>query len=97
MSRTTKAAIEYIEELAHDAQALISATSGVAEDKVREARERLEDALDSGRDVYKRLRRQAVKSARRADESVRDNPYAPIGFALILGGLIAFFLFRRRD
>lgn len=96
MSKATTAALHYIEELAHEANALLAATSGVAGERVAEARERLADALDSGRDVYKKVRKQAIKSARYADEAVRENPYAPIGVALIVGGVIAFLLTRRR-
>jgi ElaB/YqjD/DUF883 family membrane-anchored ribosome-binding protein len=96
MSKATNAAIQYIEELAHDANALLAATSDIASDRVSDARERLADALDNGRDVYKKLRKQAIKGARRADEAVRDNPYAPIGVALVLGGLLVFLFTRRR-
>lgn len=96
MSKATNAALQYIEELAHDANNLLAATSDVANDRVTEARERLSDALDNGRDVYKKLRKQAIKGAQRADEVVRDNPYAPIGLALVIGGLLVFLFTRRR-
>jgi ElaB/YqjD/DUF883 family membrane-anchored ribosome-binding protein len=89
--------VTYLETLADDARALLSATSDVAEDKVRVARRRLSDALEGGRDVCDRVRVQALRGARAADESVRENPYAPIAVALIVGGVIAFLLTRRRD
>ncbi len=97
MSKPTKAAaVEYLEELAHNANDLLAATSDVACHRVRDARERLSEALDGGRVVYKRLRQQSLDGAKIANETVRENPYASIGAALIVGGVVAFLLTRRR-
>lgn len=98
MSKLTKeAAIQYIEELAHNANSLLSVTSDVACDRVKDARERLSDALDGGKVVYRRLREQSAEGAKFADEKVRENPYTSIGAALIVGGVIAFLLTRRKN
>lgn len=96
MSKSTKAAIQYLEDLAHNANNLLAATSDVACDRVRDARERLSDALDGGRVAYKRIRQGSLDGAKIADETVRENPYTSIGVALIVGGIVTFLLTRRR-
>jgi ElaB/YqjD/DUF883 family membrane-anchored ribosome-binding protein len=96
MNNYKETVVNYLETLADDARGLLAATSDVAEDKVKLARRRLSEALDGGRDVYDRVRVQAARSARAADESVRENPYAPIAAALILGGLLVFLFTRKK-
>ncbi len=97
MTNYKESVVNYLETIASDARDLLSATSDVAEDRVKIARKRLAEALDGGRDVYDKVRVQAVRGAKVADETVRENPYAPIAVALIVGGLLAFLLTRRRD
>ncbi len=97
MSKYKDTVVTYLETLADDARNLLAATSDVAEDKVKVARRRLSDALDGSRDVYDRVRVQAARGAKAADESVHENPYAPIAAALILGGLLVFLFTRKRD
>jgi len=96
MNNYKETVVNYLETLADDARGLLSATSDVAEDKVKLARRRLADALDGGRDVYDKVRVQAARSARTADVSIRENPYAPIAAALILGGLLVFLFTRKK-
>jgi ElaB/YqjD/DUF883 family membrane-anchored ribosome-binding protein len=96
MNNYKETVVNYLETLADDARGLLAATSDVAEDKVKLARRRLSDALDGSKDVYDRVRVQAARGARAADESVRENPYAPIAAALILGGLLVFLFTRRK-
>lgn len=97
MSNYKESVVNYLETLADDARGLLAATSDVAEDKVKVARRRLSDALDGGREVYGRVRDQAARSARYADDHVRENPYAPIAAALVLGGLLVFLFTRRKN
>jgi ElaB/YqjD/DUF883 family membrane-anchored ribosome-binding protein len=97
MNRYKETVVNYLEKVAEDARVLVAATSDVAEGRVREARRRLVDALDDGRAVYDRARAQAARGVRAADEHVRENPYAPILAALLLGGLLAFLFTRRRE
>src|ERR1035441_9094876 len=60
--------------LAEDARALMAATADVAGDKVAEARRRLAAALESGKQVFGRVRERAVEGAKAADELGRENP-----------------------
>ena len=81
--------------LAEDARALMAATADVAGDKVAEARRRLTAALDSGKQVFGRVRERAVEGAKAADELVRENPYQTLVIAFGVGAVIGYLLGRR--
>jgi ElaB/YqjD/DUF883 family membrane-anchored ribosome-binding protein len=81
--------------LAEDARALVAATADVANDKVVEARKRLTAALESGKELYGRVREKAVESAQSADEAVREHPYQAIGIAFGVGAIIGYLAARR--
>jgi ElaB/YqjD/DUF883 family membrane-anchored ribosome-binding protein len=82
--------------LAEDARALMAATADVAGDKVAEARRRLAAALDSGRQVFGRVREKAVEGAQAADQLVRENPYQTLVIAFGVGAVIGYLLGRRK-
>jgi len=81
--------------LAEDARALMVATADVAGDKVGEARKRLAAALESGKEMYGRVREQAVQKAKFVDEKVHEKPYQAMGIAFGLGVLIGVLVTRR--
>jgi ElaB/YqjD/DUF883 family membrane-anchored ribosome-binding protein len=81
--------------LAEDARALVAATADVASDKVVEARKRLTAALESGKELYGRVREKAVEGAQCADEAVREHPYQAIGIAFGVGAIIGYLAARR--
>lgn len=97
MNKNLNSVAQYVETLAQDARSLIAATSDVAEENVRHARKRLSDALSSGGEVYDRLRDEARDKARLARETVQDNPLTAVAVLLVIGGLIALLVTRRRD
>lgn len=74
--------------LAEDARALLSATADVAGEKVMEARNRLAETLEAGKGAVDYVRHKALKSAKEADEAVRDYPYQSISIAVGIGALI---------
>ena len=78
-----------------DAEALLAATADVAGKKVEEARNRLAAALESGKEIYDQVRKQAVEGAKAADQSIRKNPYQAIGVALGVGLLLGYLISRR--
>ncbi len=86
-----------IQSLAADAKALFAATAGVAEDKVVEARKRLSEALDKGRETWERVQDRAVESAKAADEVIREHPYHAIGISFVVGAVIGCLLPRRNS
>jgi ElaB/YqjD/DUF883 family membrane-anchored ribosome-binding protein len=80
------------ETLAKDARALMTATAHVTGDKVEEARQRLEEMLGNGGDLYEGLRDRALRGAKVADDTVREHTYSVIGIAIgagLLLGLLA--------
>lgn len=81
--------------LAEDARALMAATADVAGDKVGEARKRLAAALESGKEIYGRVRDKAVEGAKAADEVVREHPYQALGIAVGIGALLGYLLASR--
>lgn len=97
MNKNLNSVAHYIETLARDARSLIAATSDVAEENVCHARKRLSEALSSGGEVYDRLRDEARDKAKLARETVQDNPLTAMAVLLVIGGLIALLVTRRRD
>ena len=81
--------------LAEDARALMAATADVAGEKVGEARKRLAAALESGKEIYGRVRDKATEGAKAADAVVHEHPYQAIGIALGVGALVGYLLARR--
>jgi len=81
--------------LAEDARALMAATADVAGEKVSEARRRLAAALESGKEIYGRVRDRAVEGAKVADQAVHEHPYQAIGIALGVGALLGYLVVRR--
>jgi len=84
------------EHLMEDAQALLSATAHVAEEKVVEARKRLTAAIEKGREAWNTVQEKAIAGAKATDQVIRDNPYKALGIALGVGAIIGYLL-RRRD
>jgi ElaB/YqjD/DUF883 family membrane-anchored ribosome-binding protein len=95
MSKETQAIYNDVSQLAEDTRALVAATADVAGDKVSEARKRLAHALESGKEVFGRVRDKAVAGAKVADQSVRENPYQAIAIGVGVGALIGYLVARR--
>lgn len=95
MSKETQAISHDVSQLAEDARALMAATADVAGEKVGEARKRLAAALESGKEIYGRVRDKAVEGAKVADKTVRENPYQAIAIGVGVGALIGYLVARR--
>ncbi len=95
MSKETQAISHDVSQLAEDARALMAATADVAGEKVGEARKRLAAALESGKEIYGRVRDKAVEGAKVADKTVRENPYQAIAIGVGVGALVGYLLGRR--
>jgi ElaB/YqjD/DUF883 family membrane-anchored ribosome-binding protein len=83
--------------LAEDAQALLEATSEIADEKITEARERLAEALQSGKQTYANVRKKVVYGAKVADQTVHEHPYQSMAIALGVGALLGYLLSSRRE
>ena len=81
--------------ITEDARALIEATAQITDKKVAEARRRLGDALDHGREMYASVQQKVVRSAKAADHAVHEHPYQGMAIAFGVGALSAFLLCRR--
>ena len=97
MNKHTKEESPDMSTLAEDARALMAATADVAGEKVSEARKRLAAALESGKELYGRVRDKAVEGAKVADKAVHEHPYEAIGVAFGIGTLVGYLLARRRS
>ena len=95
MNKETQAISNDVSQLADDARALMAATADVAGEKVVEARKRLAAALESGKEMYGRVRDKAVAGAKVADQTVRENPYQAIAIGVGVGALIGYLIARR--
>jgi len=95
MNKQTQAVSNDMSQLAEDARALMAATADVAGEKVGEARKRLAAALESGKEIYGRVREKAVEGAKAADEAVREHPYQAIAIGVGVGALIGYLVARR--
>jgi ElaB/YqjD/DUF883 family membrane-anchored ribosome-binding protein len=83
------------EDLMEDAQALLSATAHVAEEKVIEARQRLSAAIERGKEAWHTIQDKAIAGAKATDQVIRDNPYKALGVAFGVGAIIGYLLRRR--
>jgi len=97
MHKQTQPATNDMGTLAADARALMAATADVAGEKVGEARKRLAAALDSGKQIFGRVKQQALEGAKATDQALREHPYQAIGIALGVGMLIGFLAARQRS
>jgi ElaB/YqjD/DUF883 family membrane-anchored ribosome-binding protein len=95
MDKQTQALRNELATLAEDARNLIAATADVAGQKVSDARKRLTVALENGKELYGRVRDQAVEGVQGADQTVREHPYQAIGIALGVGALIGYLAARQ--
>jgi len=83
-----------LKALLHEAEQALSDTAGEAGEKFDELRERLREALDSGKYSFDRVKTEATRRAKQADQLVRDNPYYAIGVAAGVGALIGILVSR---
>src|SRR5215213_10070606 len=95
MNKQSQAHDNDLGTLAEDARALMAATADVAGEKVGEARKRLAAALESGKEIYGRVRDKTVEKAKVVDETVHKHPYQAMGIALGVGVLLGVLLARR--
>jgi len=95
MNKQKQALSNHLDTLAEDARALMSATADVAGEKISNARKRLSDALESGKEFYGQVRDKAAEGVKTTDRVVRENPYRTIGIAFGVGALAGYLIAHR--
>jgi ElaB/YqjD/DUF883 family membrane-anchored ribosome-binding protein len=95
MSTQTQEISHDVGQLAEDARALMDATAGMAGEKVGEARKRVAEALERGKELCGCVRDKAVEGAKAADVAVHQHPYQAIAIGVAFGALAGFLLARR--
>jgi ElaB/YqjD/DUF883 family membrane-anchored ribosome-binding protein len=96
---TTDKLMQDLRAVVEDAEALVKATAGQAGEKVAEARARAEDSLRQARmrlqDAGLELDARARAAAAAADDYVREKPWQVIGVAAGVAFLVGYLIGRR--
>ena len=77
------------------AHALVNATSGEVDEKIKEARAALKERLDSAKGEYGNLEDQLMVKVQAADEFIHVKPYYAIGGTFIAGLFLGWFMSRK--
>ena len=97
MSKHKRRSAPDVETISDCARDLMTATADLTGEKLQEARKRVNDALEQGKEKYNEVRDQALSSVRVADDFICDNPYAAVGIGVAVGVVLGFLLRGRRD
>ena len=85
--------------LAHDSEELLKATAGDVSEKAKEARSRLNSALERTKATVDELQSQAIAgakaAAKKADAVIREHPYESLGVAFGVGLIVGVLVGRR--
>ena len=86
---------EEMQHIIDHARALVDATSGELDDRIKSAREALKERLDSTKSGYCDLEKQFLGKVMDADEFIHIKPYYAIGGTFIGGLLLGWFMSRK--
>ena len=85
--------IDELRALLREAEEALSSGEQTGE-QVADLLARLRTALGEGRQSFERIREEAMRHARNADQLVRENPYYAVGVAAGIGALIGILVAR---
>ncbi len=86
---------EEMQHIIDHARALVDATSGELDDRIKSAREALKERLDSSKSGYGDLEKQLMSKVTEADEFIHVKPYYAIGGTFLGGLLLGWFMSRK--
>ena len=96
---TTEKLMQDLRLVIEDGEALLKATAGQADEKIAQVRARAEESLRQARmrlqDAGIEIEAQVRASARAADEYVHENPWQSIGVAAGVAFLVGYLIGRR--
>ncbi len=84
--------MRYIMDHAH---ALVDATSGELDDRIKSARTALKERLESAKGEYGEFEAQLLDKVQAADEFIHVKPYSAIGGTFVAGLLLGWFMSRK--
>jgi ElaB/YqjD/DUF883 family membrane-anchored ribosome-binding protein len=84
--------MRYIMDHAH---ALVDATSGELDDRIKSARTALKERLESAKSGYGQIEERLLGKVQTADEFIHIKPYYAIGGAFVTGLLLGWFMSRK--
>jgi ElaB/YqjD/DUF883 family membrane-anchored ribosome-binding protein len=86
---------EEMQHIIDHARALVDATSGELDDRIKSARDALKERLDSSKSGYYNLEKQLLGKVMDADKFIHVKPYYAIGGTFIGGLLLGWLLSRK--
>jgi ElaB/YqjD/DUF883 family membrane-anchored ribosome-binding protein len=95
MDKPSQILIHDLGALADDVRAWLNATVDVGGEKVREARQRLATALDSGQSILGRAKAKMLEGGRATDAAMHEYPYQTLGIALGMVAVVGYLVMRR--
>ena len=86
---------EEMQHIIDHARALVDATSGELDDRIKAARDALKERLDSSKSRFGEIEAQLLEKVKAADELIHIQPYYAIGGTFITGLLMGWFMSRK--
>jgi ElaB/YqjD/DUF883 family membrane-anchored ribosome-binding protein len=84
-----------MQQILDHAQALVDATSGELDDRIKSARTALKERLEAAKSEYGELEDRLLDKVQAADEFIHEKPYYAIGGTLIAGLFLGWIMFRK--
>jgi ElaB/YqjD/DUF883 family membrane-anchored ribosome-binding protein len=84
-----------IQHIMNHAQALVDATSGELDDRIKAARAALNERLESAKGEYGELEGHFLEKVKAADAFIHEKPYHAISGTLIAGLFLGWFIGRK--
>ena len=91
----TQALADELRDIVRHAGALIEATAGEADERVKKARETLEQRLDAAKRQYADLDGLFDEKLQAADRIIHEKPYHVVGGSFLFGLLLGWFMSRK--
>lgn len=91
----TERVIADLKRIVRDSEALLHDSADVLDEKGRQVRARLIEAIDAAKATCRRLEDRALEGVRATDRAIREHPYQALGIAAAVGILIGVLVARK--